>query len=147
MKKLLLIFATLLTLNASDIVIKELPCGVHEAAKELQSVLKEKNFTIFAKINHAANAKAVGMELPQSMMFVFGKAKMGTKLMQQDPTVALDLPLRIIIFEDKEGKTKIAYRDGSWLARAHVINAPGIIEKINKGLDAITQRVITECKR
>jgi len=146
-KKSLLLIVLFASLHASDIVVKDLPCKVHSATRTLQNILKAKHFTIFAKINHAANARAVGLKMPPSMMLVFGKAKIGTQLIQQDPTVALDLPLRILIYEDRNGKTHIAYRDAKWLAKTHLLHAPKLIKKVNKGLEMITNRVITECVR
>ncbi|SFV62560.1 protein of unknown function DUF302 [hydrothermal vent metagenome] len=79
-------------------------------------------------------------------MIVFGNAKLGTALMQQDMTVGLDLPLRILVFRDTDGKVKMAYRDGAWLANHHLLNAKKKISKVNKAMDNITTKA-GQCKR
>jgi len=145
--KLLFITLLFLSLNASDLVIKQSNCDAYQTTNILEKIIKSKNLDIFAKINHSANAKSVGMKLNPAIMLIFGKAQMGTKLMQQDPTAGLDLPLRILIYKDKDNSTKIAYRDGTWLKNTHIINAPKIIKKINNGLDKITNKAINECKK
>jgi len=91
-------------------------------------------------INHHGNAKMVDMKLNESKMVVFGNPKLGTALMQQDMLVGLDLPLRVLVYKDTDGKVKMAYRDGSWLANKHILNIPKKIEKVNQGMDKITTK-------
>jgi len=67
-------------------------------------------------------------------MIIFGNAKLGTALMQQDMTVGLDLPLRILVYKDSDGEVKMAYRDGSWLSTKHILNAPKKVKKINRAM-------------
>jgi uncharacterized protein (DUF302 family) len=138
MKKLLLSFLLALSLQAGAIIVKESQCDVYQTVQNLEELIKKKGLHVFAKINHSGNAKAVNMQMRPTIMIVFGKAELGTKLMQQDPRIGLDLPLRVLVYQDQDGKTKIAYRDGSWLANKHVVNAPKVIEKINKGMDTLT---------
>jgi uncharacterized protein (DUF302 family) len=138
MKKVFLIFIATLSLYGGAIIVKESQCDVYQTVQNLEKEIKKRGLHVFAKINHSANAKAVGMEMQPTIMLVFGKAELGTKLMQQDPRVGLDLPLRVLVYEDKDKTTKMAYRDGAWLANKHVVNAPKIIQKINQGMDALT---------
>ncbi len=145
MKKIIFIMIFSFSLFANDIIIKESGCDVHTTVHHLKRILHEKNLQIFAIINHGANAKAAGFAMPPAVMVVFGKAQMGTQLMRQDPTVGLDLPLRILVYETKEGTTKIAYRDGSWLARHHLLDAAKIIEKMDAALEKITTKA-GQCK-
>jgi uncharacterized protein (DUF302 family) len=86
------------------------------------------------------------MKMPPAKMIIFGNPKLGTALMQQDIRVGLDLPLRILVYKDKKGKVKMAYRDGSWLEQRHIINAPEKINKINTGMDKITTKA-GQCKK
>ena len=146
-KKIILFSVLVLSLQANDLVIKESKCGVNSTVKALKEVIKSKGLDIFAVINHSANAKSVGLKLNPTVMIVFGKAKLGTKLMQQDPRVGLDLPLRVLVYKDKDSKTKLAYRDGEFLKKRFVIDAPKIINKINNGLDKITNKAIAECRK
>ena len=138
MKKLFLGIFMVLTLQANDIIVKQSQCNVLQTVKNLKNIIEERGFHVFATINHSGNAKAVGMQMDPTVMIVFGKAQLSTKLMQQDQTAGLDLPLRVLVYQDKDGKTKMAYRNGNWLKNKHIINAPKIIQKINKGMESIT---------
>ena len=146
MKKLLLIVGMLSSLLANDIVVKESSCSVDETVANIKSIVRAKGMGVFALINHQGNAKAVNMKLNESKMIVFGKAELGTSLMQQDMTVGLDLPLRVLVYKDSDGKVKMAYRDGSWLANKHILNAPKKVKKVNKGMDNITTKA-GQCKK
>jgi len=145
-KKLLLIVGMLSSLLANDIVVKESSCSVDETVANIKSIVRAKGMGVFALINHQGNAKAVNMKLNESKMIVFGKAELGTSLMQQDMTVGLDLPLRVLVYKDSDGKVKMAYRDGSWLANKHILNAPKKVKKVNKGMDNITTKA-GQCKK
>ena len=149
MKKFFLGFLLAGTLNlfASDIIIKKSPCDVYMTSHILEKIIMKRDMNIFAKINHSANAKNMGMALDDSLELIFGKAQIATRLMQQDMLVGLDLPLRILIYKDKDGIVKVAYRDGSWLKQKHIIDAPKLINKINNGLDKITNKAIAECRK
>jgi len=145
MKKIVTIFALVLSLSANDIIIKESHCSVDTTVKNLKNIIKNRGLAIFATINHQGNAKMVHMKLNESKMVIFGKAELGTALMQQDMTVGLDLPLRVLVYRDNDGKVKMAYRDGAWLAQHHILHAQSKIEKINNALDKITTKA-AKCK-
>ena len=139
-KKSLLILAMALSLFANDIIVKNSCVSVSQTANNLKKIVKNKGLSVFALINHAGNANMVDMKLNESKMVVFGNAKLGTALMQQDMLVGLDLPLRVLVFKDTDGKVKMAYRDGSWLKNKHIINAPQKIKKINNGMSEFTRK-------
>jgi len=145
-KKLLLIIALGLSLFANDIIVKESHCSVNKTVQHIKEIVAKKGLHVFAVINHSGNATSIGMKLNESKMIVFGNAKLGTALMQQDMTVGLDLPLRILVFRDTDGKVKMAYRDGSWIANHHLLNAKQKIKKVNKAMDNITTKA-GQCKR
>ncbi|MDF1882352.1 DUF302 domain-containing protein [Sulfurimonas sp. SAG-AH-194-C21] len=134
MKKITLIVAMALSLVANDIIVKESCVDVTTTAHNIKDIVSSKGLSVFALINHSGNAKMVDMKLNESKMVIFGNPKLGTALMQQDMTVGLDLPLRILVFKDNDGKVKMAYRDGSWLASKHVLDAPIKEKKINKAM-------------
>ena len=146
MKKLLIVVALGVTLFANDIIIKESTCSVDKTVKNLKQILRKKGLGIFATINHQANAKMVGMQLEESKMVIFGNPKMGTALMQQDITTGLDLPLRVLVYKDHDGRVKMAYRDGTWLKSKHVLEAPKKVKKMNMALQKITSKA-GQCSR
>ena len=135
-----------LSLFANDIIVKESRCSVDVTVKHIKNIVEKKGLHVFAVINHSGNAEAVGLKLNKSKMIVFGNAKLGTGLMQQDMTTGLDLPLRILVFRDTDNKVKMAYRDGSWLKNHHLIEAQKKIAKMNKALDYITTKA-GKCKK
>ncbi|MFK5937754.1 MAG: DUF302 domain-containing protein [Sulfurimonas sp.] len=146
MKKLLLTVVFSVSLMANNIIVKESHCSVDRTVHKIKKIVKKKGLHIFAMINHSGNAKMVNMKLNESKMIVFGNAKLGTALMQQDMTVGLDLPLRILVYKDSDGKVKMAYRDASWLADKHMLNAAKKIAKINNAMDKITTKA-GQCKK
>ncbi len=145
-KKLLLIIGMISSILANDIIVKESCNSVDYTVQKIKHILRAKDMNVFALINHKGNAKMVDMKLNESKMIVFGKAELGTALMQQDMRVGLDLPLRILVYKDTDGRVKMAYRDGSWLKNKHILNAPKKVQKINKGMDNITTKA-GQCKR
>jgi len=139
-KKIILIIAIALSLSANDIIVKESCVDVSTTANNIKEIVTTKGLSVFAIINHSGNAKMVDMKLNESKMVIFGNAKLGTALMQQDMTVGLDLPLRVLVYKDTDGKVKMAYRDGSWLVKHHVLNAELKEKKINKAMEMFTQK-------
>jgi uncharacterized protein (DUF302 family) len=83
------------------------------------SALEARGIGIFARIDHARGAAEVGMSLRPTELLIFGNAKAGTPLMQQNPAIGIDLPLKALAWEDATGKTWLAYNDPAWLARRH----------------------------
>ena len=144
--KLLSILVLSLSLMANDIIVKESRCSVDETVFNLKNIVRKKGLSVFAVINHQGNAKMVDMKLNESKMVIFGNPQLGTALMQQDMRVGLDLPLRVLVYVDSDSKVKMAYRDGSWLADKHVLNAPKKVAKVNKGMDKITTKA-GQCKK
>jgi uncharacterized protein (DUF302 family) len=140
MKNILAVLALSIGLFANDIIIKPSDYSVDETIANIKTIVKAKGFGVFAVINHQGNAKMVDMTLNEAKVIIFGNPKVGTLLMQEDITVALDLPLRVLVFKDDAGAVKIAYRDGSWLRSHHLLKTDELTNKVNKGLDAITDK-------
>jgi uncharacterized protein (DUF302 family) len=91
------------------------PHSVEETVGRLRGSLERRSITVFATIDHAAGAREVGLELPDETVVVFGDPRAGTPLMQKDPTVGIDLPLRVLVW-DERGTTKVGYEDPTELA-------------------------------
>ena len=140
MKKITLILVMALSLLANDIIVKESCVDVSTTANNIKEIVTTKGLNIFALINNSGNAQMLDMKLNESKMVIFGNSRLGTALMQQDMTVGLDLPLRILVFKDTDGKVKTAYRDGSWLASKHILDAPKKEKKINKAMAMFVQK-------
>jgi len=137
MRKLFLVLAMASSLLATDIIIKESKKTVEATIEKLENIVTKKGFTVFAVVNHQAGANKVRMKLPPSQEIIFGNPKMGTLLMKENMLVGLDLPIRVLVFQDEELKTKIAYRNGTWLSEEHNLTKKKLINKMNFALENI----------
>jgi uncharacterized protein (DUF302 family) len=95
--------------------------GVTETASRFEAALKEKGIHLFARIDHAAGANAVGLPLRPTVVLLFGNPLAGTPLMQSNQTIGIDLPLKVLIWEDEAGKTWLTYNRPDYLAHRHGI--------------------------
>ena len=94
-----------------------------ETLANLQSALQAANMTVFATFDHADAAQKVGLELRPTAVLAFGNPAAGTKLMQSNQVAGIDLPLKILVWEDESGKAKLSYNDPVWLAERHALGS------------------------
>ena len=85
----------------------------------LEASLKENGVNIFARIGHAVGAASVGMALRPTELLIFGNPRAGTPLMQAKQTIGIDLPLKVLAWEDASGSVWVTYNDPAWLAARH----------------------------
>jgi uncharacterized protein (DUF302 family) len=97
--------------------------GPEETMNRLEAEVRRKGMIVFAHVDHAAAAAAVGLSLSATDLLIFGNAKGGTPLMQSVPTIGIDLPLKALVWQDASGKTWLSYNDPSWLAKRHGLGA------------------------
>jgi uncharacterized protein (DUF302 family) len=93
--------------------------GPQDTMNRLETAVKAKGMTVFARIDHAAGATAAGLSLRPTEVLIFGNAKGGTPLMQSVQTIGIDLPLKALVWQDGAGVTWLSYDDPSWLAKRH----------------------------
>jgi uncharacterized protein (DUF302 family) len=93
----------------------------HDTMNRLEAAVMAKGMTVFARIDHAAGASQAGLSLRPTEVLVFGNAKGGTPLMQSVPTIAIDLPLKALVWQDASGVTWLSWNDPAWLAARHGI--------------------------
>ncbi len=103
------------------VVSKPSPYPVRETLDRLEKVLAAKNVKVFARIDHAAEAKGAGLAMRPAQLLVFGNPKAGTPVMTAAPTAAIDLPLKTLAWEDAGGKVWLSYNDASYLGRRHSV--------------------------
>ncbi|MEA3242358.1 MAG: DUF302 domain-containing protein [Pseudomonadota bacterium] len=146
---LFLLLATLLYLplvNADNGLIKaKSPYTVDETLDRFEAAVTNKGMTIFTRIDHAAGAAKVGKELPPTVVLVFGNPAIGSLLMQSKQTVAIDLPLKLLVWEDDSGQVWITYNDPDYLVKRHAITdrAP-VVEKMRKAMSDFTAAAIAK---
>jgi uncharacterized protein (DUF302 family) len=115
---------TLMPANPGTIVgggIVNIPSkhSVDETVNRLKNILQSKQITLFALIDHSGEAAKVGMKMPPTKLLIFGSPKVGTPLMLAAPSIALDLPLKILVSEDAQGKVWLSYNSSEYLKERH----------------------------
>jgi uncharacterized protein (DUF302 family) len=118
--------------------------SVHNAATTLQrllAALAAKGISVFAQIDHAAGAAGVGMNLRPTTVVIFGNPVAGTPLMQAAQTAGIDLPLKILVWQDAQGGTQVSYNDPAWIATRHGLAAGAIpaVAGLSAALDGLAR--------
>jgi uncharacterized protein (DUF302 family) len=113
--------------------------GPKDTMDRLAAEVTSRGMSVFARIDHAAGAASVGMALRPTEVLIFGNAKGGTPLMQTVQTIGLDLPLKILVWQDEAGDTFLSYNDPAWLARRYGISgeAEAVAGKLASTLAAV----------
>ncbi|MEL7175470.1 MAG: DUF302 domain-containing protein [Pseudomonadota bacterium] len=119
--------------SAADLVSKPSPHSVAETLDRLEAAVGNAGATVFARVDHAKGAESVGSELAQAQMLMFGNPKLGTPAMQAAITAGLDLPLRVLAYEDASGQVQVVYHDPAGLAATHNIAADAEVIKMMTG--------------
>jgi uncharacterized protein (DUF302 family) len=106
--------------------------SVDETVARLRMILQAKGVTLFAVVDHSGEAANAGMSMPNTKLLIFGSPKAGTPAMLAAPSIAIDLPLKILVAETSEGQTSISYNSTQFLAERH-----GISPELMKSLSVI----------
>jgi uncharacterized protein (DUF302 family) len=115
--------------------------GPKETMDRLEAEIHQKGMNVFARIDHAAGAAAVGLTLRPTELIIFGNARGGTPLMESSQTVGIDLPLKALVWEDASGKTWISYNEPGWIAQRHgLANAQPVITKMADLLSTLSRK-------
>ena len=118
------------------------PFSVDETMRRIEEIIKSQGGSVFAMFDHGRNASEVGMKLPPNKVIVFGSPKVGTLLMQQDPSISLELPLRISVWEDADGKVWIGSPNLETIASEYGMENSGVIEKMQEAVTNIVSKSI-----
>ncbi len=129
---ILLVAITSFSLRAEESLIRlESKHSVKETADKFVAVVKQKGFNVFARINHQGNAEKVEMELKPTEVIVFGNPKAGTPLILCAQEVAIDLPQKVLVYEDLSGKTWLVYNNPHYLKQRHnMVGCDDMLEKV-----------------
>ena len=95
------------------------PHSVPETLNRLESVLQSHGLTVFARVNHSGEAQKVGLTMRPTQLLIFGSPKAGTPLMVARPSIAIDLPLKALAWEDADGKVWLSYNSPQYLKERH----------------------------
>jgi len=119
--------------------------GPEETMKRLEAEVKAKGLTVFAHVDHAAGAAVVDMPLRPTDLLIFGSAKGGTPLMQSVQSIGIDLPLKMLVWQDAEGVTWVSYNDPAWLTHRHGLDdsTKATVNVLTAALNAIATTATT----
>lgn len=97
--------------------------SVHQTVQKLEGILQAKGVKIFTVVDHSGEAEKAGLEMRPTKLVIFGNPKAGTPLMLAAPSIAIDLPLKILVWEDDAGKVWLSYNDPAYLQTRHDLPA------------------------
>jgi len=142
MKKILLTLCLLCFSSlsfAEGIVSKTSTHSVKDTIDKLETIVTAKGFAVVARVNHAKAAENVGQKLNPTEVLIFGNPKVGTALMQSNQAIGLDLPIKVIAWEDDKGVVTIAYNDPSWMvSRYDIDDRNEVVKKMTGALMKFT---------
>jgi uncharacterized protein (DUF302 family) len=120
----------------------EMPSGysVEETVRRLEAVFVEKALKVFAVIDHSGEAERAGLKMRPTKVLVFGSPKAGTPLMVVSPSLAIDLPLKVLVAEDAAGKVSVTYNSPEYLQQRHNVPAD-LIQKL-AGAGAVIAKAV-----
>jgi uncharacterized protein (DUF302 family) len=103
--------------------------SVDQTVDRLKNILQAKGVALFALVDHSGEAEKVGMKMRPTKLLIFGNPKAGTPLMLAAPSIAIDLPLKILIWEDAQGKVWVSYNSPAYLQERHGL-PPALVQNI-----------------
>jgi len=106
-------------MSDNGIISKPSNHSVEQTVEKLKSILQAKGVKLFALIDHSGEAEKAGLKMPPTKLLIFGSPKAGTPLMLAAPSIAIDLPLKILVWEDVNGKAWISYNSPEYLQQRH----------------------------
>ena len=109
----------MLSSAANGIVSKPSSHSVDETVEKLKGILQAKGVMLFALVDHSGEAAKAGLKMPPTKLLIFGSPRAGTPLMLASPSVAIDLPLKILVSEDTSGKVWVSYNSPAYLGERH----------------------------
>jgi uncharacterized protein (DUF302 family) len=116
------------------------PYSVAETLKRLEAVLQARNLTVFARVDHSGEAEKAGLKMRPTQLVIFGSPKGGTPVMVASPTLAIDLPLKALAWEDADGPLWLSYNSPDYLKRQHEI--PDELVKNIAGVGTVLEKAV-----
>ena len=120
-----------------DIVSKY---SVDQTVERIKSVLKDRGVILFAVVDHGGEAEKAGMKMRPTKLLIFGNPKGGTPVMLAAPSIALDLPLKVLVWEGEDGKVRISYNSPEYLEKRHAV--PDDLVKNIAGVGMLVQKAL-----
>jgi len=126
--------------SADGVISKPSQYSVDETMRKLEEVVRSKGLTVFARIDHRAGARQVSLDMQDEQVLIFGNPRAGTPLMLARPLAGLDLPLRVLVWRDSDGRVWASYEDNAFIAKRYAL--PGGLEKNIAGVAALVDAAL-----
>jgi uncharacterized protein (DUF302 family) len=125
----------------SGIITRQSNHSLEQTVQKIEELLRAKGVKLFAAIDHSGEAEKAGLKMPPTRVLIFGNPKGGTPVMVASPSAAIDLPLKILVAKDGEGKVWISYNSPEYLQRRHGFPAElmgniGVVEGLVKAVNS-----------
>jgi uncharacterized protein (DUF302 family) len=126
--------------SSAGIITKQSSQSVAQTVDRLRRLMADRGFTVFNVIDHSGVAERVGVQMPDSKLVMFGKPTVGAAAMLAAPTAALDLPLKVLVWEDGNGAVSVSYKSPGFLAARHDIE--GAVRGPFDAVESIVEAVL-----
>ena len=126
--------------NENGLIHVSSPCSVPETLKKLEAILAARGLRVFALVDHSGEAEKAGLKMRPTQLLIFGSPKAGTPLMVAAPSLAIDLPLKALVWEDADGKVWISYNSPDYLQQRH--GSPADLVKNIAGVGALVEKAV-----
>jgi len=140
-KVLMVLALSVPTIVSADVIKKASAHSVKETMDKFETLVKSKGLGVFARVDHTKNAMGVDMKMNEAEVLIFGNPKAGTVLMKKDPAAALDLPLKVAVYKDNDGKVWLSYRNPQDLSKDYDLAGVPVLGKVETALDKLTTAV------
>ena len=126
----------------SELITKTSVHPPAETMERLEGAIRDEGITVFARIDHSGEAAARGMPLRFTQVLIFGNPKAGTPLMQSCQTIGIDLPLKVLVWQDEGGDVRVGYQDPAAVAARHgVTDRADVVAALSKVLAGLAESV------
>ena len=127
---------------ADGLVVTKSPHSAQDTMNRLETKVKERGLSVFARIDHAAGAVKAGKSLRPTELLIFGNPQGGTPLMECAQTAGIDLPLKALVWQDEAAQVWLGYNDPAFLAQRHGVPACPVVENLRKALAALAEAAV-----
>ncbi len=129
--------------NDDGLLVRTSVHSYSDTVDATRNVLRQVGQTIFAEIDQAAAARGAGLPLRPTTLFIFGNPQVGTPIMQTEPLFGLELPLKILVWRDDDGSTKVAYRSLASLRDSYVAGGIDGVERVDAAVSKLIDNIVT----
>ena len=142
-KALLILSLSVSGLASADTLKKASAHSVKETMDKFEALIKSKGLMVFARVDHKKNAAGIDLKMNDAEVLIFGNPEGGTVLMNQDIAVSLDLPLRVAVYKDNDGKVWLSYHNPQDLKESYKVEAAAkVMTKVEGALDKLSNAAI-----